>query len=132
MIQPTPINRKQLSEMIRKAIAVLETLLAEADPPAPAIPQRNARAPKPLHERTANNIAEANRAEYEDYLRGASHNSPECPECGGGMVSRSSAWGKFWGCKAYPECKGKRREDGDNNTKFRDRKGAATLEGRVR
>lgn len=31
---------------------------------------------------------------------------PECPQCGGPMRLRKSARGDFWGCSAYPECKG--------------------------
>ena len=31
-----------------------------------------------------------------------------CPDCGGKMISRKSSFGAFWGCKAYPECKGTR------------------------
>lgn len=64
-----------------------------------------------------------------------------CPDCGGPMVSRSSKFGVFWGCKAYPKCKGTRDADGmskadrmkekqeelakqqeDDNDKFRFRK----------
>jgi DNA topoisomerase-1 len=32
----------------------------------------------------------------------------KCPECGGEMTPRSSKFGKFWGCKDYPKCKGTR------------------------
>jgi ssDNA-binding Zn-finger/Zn-ribbon topoisomerase 1 len=32
----------------------------------------------------------------------------KCPECGGPMVSRTGQYGVFWGCKAYPNCKGTR------------------------
>lgn len=32
----------------------------------------------------------------------------KCPDCEGEMVPRSSQYGKFWGCKAYPKCKGTR------------------------
>ena len=32
----------------------------------------------------------------------------KCPECDGDMVSRKSKYGTFWGCKAYPKCKGTR------------------------
>jgi four helix bundle suffix protein len=34
--------------------------------------------------------------------------SPECPQCGKPMRERQSAKGSFWGCSAYPECKGTR------------------------
>jgi restriction system protein len=34
--------------------------------------------------------------------------SPECPRCGKTMRKRTSAKGDFWGCSAYPECKGTR------------------------
>lgn len=31
---------------------------------------------------------------------------PTCPQCGAAMKKRNSANGPFWGCSAYPECKG--------------------------
>jgi four helix bundle suffix protein len=34
--------------------------------------------------------------------------SPDCPECGKPMCRRISAKGPFWGCSAFPECKGTR------------------------
>ena len=34
--------------------------------------------------------------------------SPDCPQCGKPMRRRKSAKGDFWGCSAYPECKGTR------------------------
>jgi four helix bundle suffix protein len=34
--------------------------------------------------------------------------SPDCPLCGKSMRQRKSAKGDFWGCAAYPECKGTR------------------------
>lgn len=34
--------------------------------------------------------------------------SPDCPQCGKPMRQRKSAKGDFWGCSAYPECKGTR------------------------
>lgn len=34
---------------------------------------------------------------------------PSCPECGAAMRRRTSARGPFWGCSAYPQCKGIRR-----------------------
>src|SRR5438105_11557605 len=36
----------------------------------------------------------------------------KCPDCGGEMVPRSGAYGKFWGCKRYPSCKGTRDSNG--------------------
>jgi four helix bundle suffix protein len=38
--------------------------------------------------------------------------SPECPQCGKPMRERQSAKGSFWGCSAYPECKGTRPAEG--------------------
>lgn len=38
----------------------------------------------------------------------------KCPECDGEMVSRKSIHGSFWGCKAYPKCKGTRDSNGDS------------------
>ncbi|MBS0181695.1 MAG: topoisomerase DNA-binding C4 zinc finger domain-containing protein [Nitrospira sp.] len=34
--------------------------------------------------------------------------SPECPLCGKSMRRRNSATGQFWGCSAFPDCKGTR------------------------
>lgn len=34
--------------------------------------------------------------------------SPECPQCSKPMRQRKSAKGEFWGCTAFPECKGTR------------------------
>ena len=33
-------------------------------------------------------------------------NAPECPQCSQPMRRRKSAKGDFWGCAAYPECRG--------------------------
>lgn len=35
-----------------------------------------------------------------------------CPECQGEMVARNGQYGKFWGCKDYPACKGTRDSQG--------------------
>jgi restriction system protein len=32
--------------------------------------------------------------------------APACPQCGKPMRRRKSAKGEFWGCSAFPECKG--------------------------
>ena len=32
----------------------------------------------------------------------------KCPDCEGPMVSRTGKFGVFWGCKAFPACKGTR------------------------
>lgn len=32
--------------------------------------------------------------------------APDCPQCGKQMRRRKSARGDFWGCSAYPDCKG--------------------------
>jgi four helix bundle suffix protein len=32
--------------------------------------------------------------------------SPECPQCAKPMRRRTSAKGEFWGCSAFPDCKG--------------------------
>ncbi len=34
--------------------------------------------------------------------------APECPQCGKPMRRRRSAKGDFWGCSAFPDCKGTR------------------------
>ncbi len=38
----------------------------------------------------------------------AAEPSPECPQCNKPMRRRKSAKGEFWGCTAFPECKGTR------------------------
>lgn len=43
-------------------------------------------------------------------------NAPECPECGKSMRKRNAQKGKnagnyFWGCSAYPNCRGTREYD---------------------
>jgi restriction system protein len=35
--------------------------------------------------------------------------APDCPTCGAPMKKRTSAQGLFWGCSAYPQCKGLRK-----------------------
>ena len=32
----------------------------------------------------------------------------KCPNCDGPMIPRNGQYGKFWGCKDYPRCKGTR------------------------
>lgn len=41
-----------------------------------------------------------------------------CPQCGGAMTPRLSAHGKFWGCNAYPKCRGTRNVMGEAQTRF--------------
>lgn len=33
---------------------------------------------------------------------------PLCPKCGSEMIERSGMYGKFFGCKNFPRCKGSR------------------------
>ena len=35
---------------------------------------------------------------------------PSCPKCGAATVERKGAYGDFWGCTNYPECKGIARQ----------------------
>lgn len=35
---------------------------------------------------------------------------PTCPKCGAATVERKGAYGDFWGCTNYPECKGTVRQ----------------------
>lgn len=39
----------------------------------------------------------------------------KCPKCGGPMASRvqGASGQRFWGCKAYPACRGTRDTDGN-------------------
>lgn len=43
----------------------------------------------------------------------------KCPECRGPMTSRKNArTGQlFWGCNAYPKCRGTRNTDGEVSTR---------------
>jgi len=45
--------------------------------------------------------------------RAQKENAPLCPLCGKAMKKRNSARGPFWGCTAYPECRGTRPLDPD-------------------
>jgi len=42
--------------------------------------------------------------------------APPCPECGAAMKKRTSSRGPFWGCGAYPSCKGVRKIEGEEKT----------------
>lgn len=42
----------------------------------------------------------------------------KCPECEGPMTPRTSKHGKFWGCKAFPKCKGTRDSVGESPKKY--------------
>lgn len=46
----------------------------------------------------------AKRIEARDQQKFA--DNPQCPKCGEPMRHRKSARGEFWGCSAYPECRG--------------------------
>lgn len=39
----------------------------------------------------------------------AEPDAPVCPECGAAMKKRTSKRGPFWGCGAYPNCRGVRK-----------------------
>src|SRR5437879_5069866 len=52
---------------------------------------------------------------YEPELEELKKVKPEnvkCPDCDGPMVSRTGKFGVFWGCKAFPACKGTRESMG--------------------
>jgi len=42
--------------------------------------------------------------------------TPLCPTCGGSMKQRKSAKGDFWGCQAFPGCRGTRPIAGTSST----------------
>jgi len=48
----------------------------------------------------------------------------KCPDCDGPMTPRKSQYGTFWGCKAYPKCKGIRDVNGDSKDDRARRKAA--------
>lgn len=64
----------------------------------------------------------------------------KCPICDGPMISRKSQYGTFWGCKAFPNCKGTRdsmgrskdersREEGNDKRSYNtDRNDRETLD----
>jgi ssDNA-binding Zn-finger/Zn-ribbon topoisomerase 1 len=43
-----------------------------------------------------------------------------CPTCEGPMVPRTSTHGKFWGCAAFPKCRGTRDSMGEARRSFSD------------
>lgn len=47
----------------------------------------------------------------------------DCPECGGPMTSRANktTGQRFWGCNAYPRCRGTRDTDGEAPQRYRNR-----------
>lgn len=49
------------------------------------------------------------RCETRKELTGNDENIPKCPECGKQMKLRTSQRGEFWGCSAFPECRGTRK-----------------------
>lgn len=53
----------------------------------------------------------ARRLEVRDGLQ-PDEPAPECPRCGKPMRRRTSAKGAFWGCPAYPDCRGTRPMEG--------------------
>ncbi len=58
----------------------------------------------------------------------------KCPDCGGPMTSRANkATGqRFWGCNAYPKCRGTRNTDGEAKAErrhFRDSETDANEDG---
>lgn len=50
-----------------------------------------------------------------------------CPDCNGSMISRTSKFGVFWGCKKFPECKGTRDSQGRSKKDRAIEKGEGTL-----
>lgn len=85
----TAINRARIMQLAEAAIAAIQALLEEVGPPARLPVQPPVRPPKPQRE-----------IRYTP--------TPQCPDCGGEMKTRTSQRGPFWGCKQYPHCKGTR------------------------
>lgn len=50
-----------------------------------------------------------------------------CPECNGPMISKTGKFGVFWGCKAYPECKGTRDSMGRSKKDRAEEKGEGAM-----
>lgn len=45
------------------------------------------------------------------WLDEVDEDTPNCPNCDHPMVMRESKYGKFWGCRQFPDCKGTRKLD---------------------
>jgi hypothetical protein len=83
---PTSINRKQLIALMGEALTALQKLMAEINPPNPD--------------------AEPGIEFYRPQKPPWQQSLYSCPQCGGPMVSRNGRRGPFFGCAAYPSCKG--------------------------
>ncbi|MCX6023069.1 MAG: DNA topoisomerase [Chloroflexi bacterium] len=56
----------------------------------------------------------------------------ECPQCGAGLVERTSSYGPFWGCGKYPQCRYIKRDGAPTSAPpsgTRDRRGSGTSTG---
>lgn len=65
-------------------------------------------------ERRKKHLAEASKR-HAEFLRTA----PNCPKCGGGMVSRKGPRGRFWGCSDYPRCTGTASFSAESKRRYR-------------
>ena len=73
-------------------------------PPLPELFPRGGNTPqdRPASGSTSNSQSEISNPQFSQ--------SPACPQCGRPMVRRTAGDGRpFWGCPAYPQCKGSRR-----------------------
>ena len=43
------------------------------------------------------------------WLDEVTEDTPTCPDCGHAMTMRESKYGKFWGCRQFPNCRGTRK-----------------------
>ena len=62
-----------------------------------------------------NQLADSQRRELHALTFADGFDIPSCPGCGEKMARRSGAYGEFWGCRAYPRCRGKLKIRGQNH-----------------
>lgn len=101
------LHRRSTTRAQQLLIQVEEALLG----PRSALPQREARAAYQVTPTQA--VPSATQSPPD-----GSRASPDCPACGGPMKLRTAGRGpragqKFWGCSAYPACRGIRNLDDD-------------------
>lgn len=102
MSNVTAINRARIVVLAQAAIQAIESLLREAgEMPASETVRAIEQNPNPR------------RAGARE--PGGKPAGPQCPDCGGVMVSRQSSRGPFYGCKQYPHCTGTRPGQGERN-----------------
>lgn len=63
-------------------------------------------------------------------VKKAVYEEVKCPECNGPMKSRQGQYGTFWGCSAYPNCRGTRDNMGRSKAEREEEKSKPREPGR--